>query len=36
METFPRLKERLTNLGAQLSDGGQQMLSIGRARMTHP
>jgi len=36
METFPRLKERLTNLGAQLSGGEQQMLSIGRALMTHP
>ena len=36
METFPRLTERLTNLGAQLSGGEQQMLSIGRALMTHP
>jgi len=36
METFPRLKERLTNLGAQLSGGEQQMLSIGRSLMTHP
>ncbi|MEO8122108.1 MAG: ATP-binding cassette domain-containing protein, partial [Rhodoferax sp.] len=36
MQTFPRLKERLTNLGAQLSGGEQQMLSIGRALMTHP
>ena len=36
MDTFPRLKERLTNLGAQLSGGEQQMLSIGRALMTHP
>jgi branched-chain amino acid transport system ATP-binding protein len=36
METFPRLKERLTNLGSQLSGGEQQMLSIGRALMTHP
>jgi branched-chain amino acid transport system ATP-binding protein len=36
METFPRLKERLTNLGGQLSGGEQQMLSIGRALMTHP
>ena len=36
LETFPRLKERLTNLGAQLSGGEQQMLSIGRALMTHP
>ena len=35
METFPRLKERLTNLGAHLSGGEQQMLSIGRALMTH-
>ena len=34
--TFPRLKERLGNLGAQLSGGEQQMLSIGRALMTHP
>jgi len=34
--TFPRLQERLTNLGAQLSGGEQQMLSIGRALMTHP
>ena len=36
MDTFPRLAERLTNLGAQLSGGEQQMLSIGRALMTHP
>ena len=36
METFPRLAERLGNLGAQLSGGEQQMLSIGRALMTHP
>ena len=36
MATFPRLQERLTNLGAQLSGGEQQMLSIGRALMTHP
>jgi branched-chain amino acid transport system ATP-binding protein len=36
METFPRLKERLTNLGAQLSGGEQKMLSIGSALMTHP
>jgi branched-chain amino acid transport system ATP-binding protein len=36
METFPRLQERLTNLGAQLSGGEQQMLSIGRSLMTHP
>jgi len=36
METFPRLGERISNLGAQLSGGEQQMLSIGRALMTHP
>jgi branched-chain amino acid transport system ATP-binding protein len=36
LETFPRLKERLANLGSQLSGGEQQMLSIGRALMTHP
>lgn len=36
LETFPRLSERLNNQGAQLSGGEQQMLSIGRALMTHP
>ncbi len=36
LDTFPRLKERLTNLGSQLSGGEQQMLSIGRALMTNP
>ena len=36
MHTFPRLTERLTNMGNQLSGGEQQMLSIGRALMTHP
>ena len=36
LQTFPRLQERLTNLGAQLSGGEQQILSIGRALMTHP
>ena len=36
MDTFPRLSERLTNLGSQLSGGEQQMLSIGRALMTQP
>jgi branched-chain amino acid transport system ATP-binding protein len=36
LDTFPRLKERFSNLGAQLSGGEQQMLSIGRALMTHP
>jgi branched-chain amino acid transport system ATP-binding protein len=33
---FPRLKERRTNLGSQLSGGEQQMLAIGRALMTNP
>ncbi|MBL8286470.1 MAG: ABC transporter ATP-binding protein [Rubrivivax sp.] len=36
LATFPRLAERLTNLGSQLSGGEQQMLAIGRALMTHP
>jgi branched-chain amino acid transport system ATP-binding protein len=36
MKTFPRLAERLGHLGSQLSGGEQQMLSIGRALMTHP
>jgi branched-chain amino acid transport system ATP-binding protein len=36
LDTFPRLAERLSHLGAQLSGGEQQMLSIGRALMTHP
>ncbi|MBX6319366.1 ABC transporter ATP-binding protein [Pigmentiphaga sp.] len=36
LATFPRLTERLGNLGWQLSGGEQQMLSIGRALMTNP
>ena len=36
LETFPRLKERLSNGGDQLSGGEQQMVSIGRALMTNP
>jgi branched-chain amino acid transport system ATP-binding protein len=36
MQTFPRLSERIDNLGNQLSGGEQQMLSIGRALMTQP
>jgi branched-chain amino acid transport system ATP-binding protein len=36
LATFPRLRERIAHLGAQLSGGEQQMLSIGRALMTHP
>ena len=33
---FPRLEERRTNLGSQLSGGEQQMLAIGRALLTNP
>jgi branched-chain amino acid transport system ATP-binding protein len=33
---FPRLKERLENMGNQLSGGEQQMLSIARALLTNP
>jgi branched-chain amino acid transport system ATP-binding protein len=33
---FPRLWERSTNGGAQLSGGEQQMLAIGRALMVNP
>jgi branched-chain amino acid transport system ATP-binding protein len=33
---FPRLAERKTNLGTQLSGGEQQMLAIGRALVTNP
>jgi len=36
LETFPRLQERLNNLGTQLSGGEQQMLAIGRALVTNP
>jgi len=36
METFPRLQERLSNLGTELSGGEQQMLAIGRALVTNP
>jgi branched-chain amino acid transport system ATP-binding protein len=35
-ELFPRLKERRSNGGNQLSGGEQQMLSIGRALMGNP
>lgn len=35
-ELFPRLKERLGNMGNQLSGGEQQMLSIARALLTNP
>lgn len=33
---FPRLRERRTNMGRNLSGGEQQMLAIGRALMTNP
>ena len=35
-EFFPRLKERESNQGNQLSGGEQQMLAIGRALVTNP
>ena len=35
-ELFPTLKERLDNMGDQLSGGEQQMLSIARALLTNP
>lgn len=33
---FPKLAERLNNMGNQLSGGEQQMLAVGRALMTNP
>jgi branched-chain amino acid transport system ATP-binding protein len=35
-ELFPNLKERLGNLGNQLSGGEQQMLAIARSLLTNP
>jgi branched-chain amino acid transport system ATP-binding protein len=35
-EVFPRLAERRSNLGSQLSGGEQQMLAIGRALILNP
>jgi branched-chain amino acid transport system ATP-binding protein len=35
-EMFPRLGERKTNLGNQLSGGEQQMLAVGRALVLNP
>lgn len=35
-EMFPRLQERRSNMGNQLSGGEQQMLAIGRALMLNP
>ena len=36
LELFPRLGERASNMGDQLSGGEQQMLAVGRALMTNP
>jgi branched-chain amino acid transport system ATP-binding protein len=36
LEFFPSLRERLYNMGNQLSGGEQQMLAIGRALMLNP
>ena len=36
LELFPRLAQRETNRGDQLSGGEQQMLAIGRALLTNP
>ncbi|HZA54050.1 MAG TPA: ABC transporter ATP-binding protein [Candidatus Udaeobacter sp.] len=36
LRTFPRLRDRLSLGGQQLSGGEQQMLTIGRALMTNP
>jgi branched-chain amino acid transport system ATP-binding protein len=35
-ELFPKLAERATSMGNQLSGGEQQMLAVGRALMTNP
>ena len=36
LDLFPRLGERASNMGGQLSGGEQQMLAIGRALLTNP
>jgi branched-chain amino acid transport system ATP-binding protein len=36
LELFPRIRERLSHGGQQLSGGEQQMLTIGRALLTNP
>jgi branched-chain amino acid transport system ATP-binding protein len=36
LEFFPRLVERVNNMGNELSGGEQQMLAIGRALVTNP
>ena len=35
-QSFPRLRERLNQLGGTLSGGEQQMLAVGRAMMSRP
>jgi branched-chain amino acid transport system ATP-binding protein len=35
-QMFPRLRERRSNLGSQLSGGEQQMLAVGRALVLNP
>ncbi len=36
LEVFPRLAERISHMGNQLSGGEQQMLTVARALMTNP
>ena len=36
LDLFPRIRERASNMGHQLSGGEQQMLAIGRALMSKP
>ena len=36
LDLFPRIRERGSNMGFQLSGGEQQMLAIGRALLTNP
>jgi branched-chain amino acid transport system ATP-binding protein len=36
LDLFPRIRERASNMGHQLSGGEQQMLAIGRALLTNP
>ena len=36
VELFPNLRDRMNNMGNQLSGGEQQMLAVGRALMTIP
>jgi branched-chain amino acid transport system ATP-binding protein len=35
-DLFPALKQRVSNLGSELSGGEQQMLAVGRALVTNP